>query len=99
MADRYEDNDYPDDDRTLVVSPAGLGAVLPASARRLKGEALEAYAVLMREGLEVAEREQRIQYLLVPAARSLGVSWSLIGAAVGMTSEGARLRYGDQRGD
>jgi hypothetical protein len=90
---RYEEDDYDGDDRVVLRTPEGRAAILPKSAGRLGGDALEVYADLMGVGLQVAELEDRLGQL-VDQARELGVSWSLIGSATGLTGEGARQRYG-----
>jgi hypothetical protein len=91
---RYDEDDFGEEGRVIVRTPEGRAAVLPQSARRLGGEALEAYADLFRVGVQIAQLEDEA-HELVGQARELGVSWALIGAAVGLTSEGARQRYGD----
>lgn len=91
-AARFEQDSFPDDDRVLVRTPAGQATVLPASARRLTGDALEGYADLMKLALEVAQLEAQMSQL-ADELRGYGVSWNLIGHAVGLTGEGARGRY------
>lgn len=92
---RYEQDDFAGEDRTVVLDDLGTATVVPVSARRLRGEPLQVYAELMRLGLSVAELEARARDQLVPAAREAGLSWALIGSALGLTGEGARLRYSD----
>jgi hypothetical protein len=93
---RYEDDDFGDEERVVIRTPEGRAAVLPTSARRLRGDALEAYAELMALGVQVAELEDRMTKL-ADESREYGVSWALIGAAVGLTGAGAQKRY--QRDD
>lgn len=93
-AARFEESDYEGEDVVVVKTPAGQATVLPASARRLSGDALETYADLMKRALQVAELEHEMGRL-ADELRGYGVSWNLIGHAVGLTGEGARGRYGD----
>lgn len=92
---RYEEDDYGDEERVMLRTPEGRPAVLPKSASRLSGAALEGYAALMGLGVKVAQLEDSIGES-VHELRSLGVSWNLIGVAVGLTGEGARQRYGSE---
>ena len=89
---RYEHDDYEGEERVVLRTPEGRPAVLPKSARRLSGDALEVYADLMGLGIQVAQLEDTMGEL-ARDARRLGVSWALIGAAVGLTGPGAQKRY------
>lgn len=91
---RFSQDSYPDEERILMVTPEGQRTVLPASARRLAGEALEVYAELMQTALQVNELEAEMTEM-AHELRGRGVSWALIGHAVGLTGEGARGRYGE----
>ena len=93
-AARFEESAYEGDDFVVVKTPAGQATVLPATARRLSGDALETYADLLKLGLQVGELEGQMGRL-ADELRGYGVSWNLIGHAVGLTGEGARGRYGD----
>ena len=90
---RFEEGSMSDEDFVVVRTPAGQAALLPASARRLSGDALETYADLMKVALQVAQLEGRMAQM-ADELRHYGVSWNLIGNAVGLTGEGARGRYG-----
>lgn len=94
-AARFGDDWMNEEDMTVVKTPGGQATVLPASARRLSGDALEAYADLMKHALEVAAREEFMSSLVLEL-REYGVSWNLVGTAVGLTGEGARQRYGSR---
>lgn len=70
------------------------GMVEPLAVRRMKPEQRTEWLRLVEVGREVAELEERAREE-VAAARRLGVSWSVIGSALGITGEGARRRFGD----
>lgn len=90
---RYLADDFMDEARAIVRSPAtGRAAILPFAARRLKGEALDVFTALQHGGLIISEIEHDLHHM-AHEGRELGLSWSLIGAAVGLTAEGARRRY------
>lgn len=93
-AARFDEDSLPEGDFVVVKTPAGQATLLPASARRLSGDALETYADLMKIALQVGELEDRMARM-ADELREYGVSWNLIGTAVGLTGEGARGRYGD----
>lgn len=84
--------DYDHEDRVIVRTPSGSAAIVPRSIRRLGGESLEIFADLQHAALLIQQTERDIVEL-VPAARAFGVSWSAIGAALGITGEGARTRF------
>lgn len=86
-------HDDSDEEMVVVRTPEGQATMLPLSARRLSGDALETYADVMKKALQVDELEREIARL-VDELRGYGVSWSLVGHAVGLTGEGARTRYG-----
>jgi hypothetical protein len=93
VADRFERTDFTEEDMVVGRTPDGLGFILPTSARRLSGEPLEVFAEMQRRGALLQQLEGELDALAV-TAREVGLSWSLIGAAVGLTAEGARQRYG-----
>lgn len=89
-------DEFADDDRAIVLTPEGRAVFVPVSVqRRLKGEALEVYAEYSRVALEIDKLERELDRL-VPQARAVGLSWALLGSPIGLTGEGARLRYGDR---
>lgn len=69
-------------------------AILPAAARQLDRD----LALHLREigeiATEVWEKQMHLEHFVVEG-RSRGLSWSLIGWATGLTSEGARLKWKD----
>lgn len=87
-------DDFEGDHRHVVVTPGGLAAIVPKSVQRLGGEALEHFAWLQRTRIDLDMLEAKIEQA-IPHARGLGLSWSTIGSALGMTGEGARQRFGD----
>ena len=91
---RYEESDFPDEDLAVVRTQDGHATLLPRSASRLSGEALETYATMMKAGFMLREMEDDVREMVLEA-RQLGVSWALIGSALGLTGEGVRRRYGD----
>jgi hypothetical protein len=93
----YGEDDYPDEDRVVISTPFGA-VVQPVSLRRMSAEARDTYLLLQRVGHQIAHLEQHAATDLVPAARDAGLSWSVIGAALGITGEGARKRY-ERRSD
>lgn len=91
-AARFGDDWMDEGGMSVVKTPSGQATLLPNAARRLSGDALETYADLMKIALEVQAREDRMAQL-ADELRGYGVSWGLIGTAVGLTGEGARQRY------
>jgi hypothetical protein len=67
--------------------------LLPRGARALDGEAREVVRLLSRQAAWMHEVTGYIEEL-VHESRELGVSWSVIGWAVGTTGEAARQRWG-----
>lgn len=84
------DDDFMDEDRSIVMTPAGA-AVLPQSLRNLKGDALEEFVVLQHLATQIQALEEQM-WAEIPLARDLGLSWAAIGAAIGMTGEGVAKR-------
>lgn len=90
---RFQEDDFPDDDAVFLRTSEGA-VVLPASARRLDPEQLGTVRDLQRVGLQIATLEGQAEEL-AREARELGVSWSLIGFALGLTGEATRRRYSE----
>lgn len=88
----HGEDDYPDDDRILKTTN-GRGVLLPSSLRNMTEEHQALYMTALRFGLQLQHLEMHLRDELVPELRSAGVSWSAIGAALGITGEGARKRY------
>lgn len=89
---RYDETDFEDEGFVIGKTPEGRAFMLPKSARRLSGDALEVYAELMAIGVQVSQLEDQMTELSGDL-RKLGVSWALIGSAVGLTGAGAQKRY------
>lgn len=89
---RYDESDFEGEGFVVGKTPEGRAFMLPKSARRLSGDALEVYADLMAIGVQVSQLEDQMTEL-AGDLRQLGVSWSLIGSAVGLTGSGAQKRY------
>jgi hypothetical protein len=70
-----------------------MAGVVPASAGRLAPPALEVVGDLQRLGVQLRALQDQVPEL-VEEARSLGVSWALLGWCLGRTGEAVRLRYG-----
>lgn len=86
------------DGDAVVVSAAGVGpdrraALRPASVARATPAQHDVLHELQALALEIAERQETLR-VIAREARALGVSWGVIGWCVGLTSEGARLKYG-----
>lgn len=97
--DDWEDDpmsaELPEGDSASVVRTAeGRAVILPWAVRNLRGQALEACAVLERIAIQNQEGRER-QGLAVVQAREHGVSWDTIGWMVGTTGDAARKRYSD----
>ena len=73
-------------------SPQGEALVLPRSAGRLDGERFAMLRDLQRHGHELRSLESHVDSL-AEACHAEGISWSLIGFAIGLTGEAARQRY------
>lgn len=71
-----------------------MAGLVPASAGRLSAAALEPLSDLQRLGTEIRALQDQVPDL-VREARSLGVSWDLLGWALGRTGEAVRRRYAD----
>lgn len=95
---RYLADDFMPEGFAVVRGDTGRAAFLPFAARRLKGEALDVFTTMQRGGIIISEIEHDLHHM-AHEARELGLSWSLIGAAVGLTGEGARRRYGPNPDD
>lgn len=79
-------------DGASVSAPGGRGLVAPRSVRHLT----DAQRAPVTDLVRVAEQWEHLHRHAVEAvteARSRGVSWAVIGWALGLTGEGARLRY------
>jgi hypothetical protein len=93
---RYDESDFEGEGFVVGKTPEGRSYMLPKSARRLSGDALEVYADLLAIGVKVSQLEDEMTELATDLRR-LGVSWALIGSAVGLTGSGAQKRYsGDE---
>lgn len=87
----FEDDDFMDEDRSVLQTKWGA-AVVPNSMKNMRGDALETYVDLQQLARQLAELEAVIWTEAIPAARQIGLSWSVIGAAVGMTGMGVAKR-------
>ena len=90
MVARFDEDDYPGEDRDVVVGPSGP-TVLPRAASRLPGESRELLALIQSRALEVAALEAELSELTA-IGREQGISWSLLGVAQGLTGEALRRR-------
>lgn len=91
------EDDFEHEDRAVVTTKWGP-AVMPASVKNLRGEALETFVELQQTQVEIQRLEEAVWTAGVPLARELGLSWSVIGAALGMTGVGAAKRYSRESG-
>lgn len=91
---RYLEDDFSDDPVSLYRSPDGTAVLLPRSARRLDEDQTLTLRELQSLGSQIAILEQQ-SHEVAREARDAGISWSLIGWALGLTGEAARLRYSD----
>lgn len=83
-----------DDDVLVAVSTSGAAYLLPSSTRRLPVATRRLLHELADLGGQIRHLEDHIEQR-VPALRRAGASWAQIGAAIGMTGEGARSAYRD----
>lgn len=90
MVARFDEDDYPGQDRDVVVGPSGA-TVLPRAASRLPPESRELLGLIQSTAFEVLQLEGRLSEL-TDIGREQGVSWSLLGAAQGLTGEALRRR-------
>ena len=90
MVARFDEDDFPGEDRELVVGPSGP-SVLPRAASRLSPESRELLALIQRRALALVELEGELAGL-TDVGREQGISWSLLGAAQGLTGEALRRR-------
>lgn len=72
-------------------------AVVPRSIRHLSRLQREPFSDLQKIGQQLEHLENHAVEL-VKECRRLGVSWAAIGWTLGLTGEGARLRYGAEAG-
>ena len=87
MVARFEEDDFPGEDRDVVIS-AGQASVLPRAASRLPRDLL---ALIQRRSLALVELEGELAGL-TDMGREQGISWSILGAAQGLTGEALRRR-------
>jgi hypothetical protein len=88
------ETDFDQDQVVLGRDPeTGAAYVLPNTVRRMPEDARASVMAVLRTGSEVQQLLERLDEL-VDQAREHGASWSVIGWAVGMSGEGARLRWG-----
>lgn len=83
------DTDYDGDDVVITCD----ATIVPASLRRLSQVDRETTTLIMLRAREIMEAQDALA-TLVEEAREDGISWGAIGWSLGMTGEGARLRYG-----
>jgi len=88
--------DGPDEGDGIAVhlDSDGLAYLLPSSVRRLPVATRRLLHDLAQIGAQVRHLEDHAEQL-VPQLRHGGSSWAQIGAALGITGEGARSRYAD----
>lgn len=90
MVARYDEDDFPDEDRVVEIHE-GHAYALPKSAMRLDSDSRHLLGAIQRRSLAVAELEAEIAEL-TSVGREAGISWSLLGAAQGLTGEALRRR-------
>jgi len=90
MVARFDEDDYPGEDRDVVVDANGA-SVLPRAASRLPEESRALLALIQRRALALVELEGELGDL-TDQGREQGISWSLLGAAQGLTGEALRRR-------
>lgn len=71
--------------------------VVPRSIKNMSRLQREPFADLQRVGDQLEQLENQARELAEECRRA-GVSWSAVGFALGITGEGARLRYGADLG-
>jgi len=76
--------------RMRSADPSGLDHLDPATSKSRDAASFRR-VVRARKALDEAERELR---QAVDAAREAGDSWTVIGAALNMSRQGAQQRYG-----
>jgi len=90
MVARFEEDDYPGQDREVVVD-GDTAYVLPRAARRLSPDSRQLLGEVQAIALEVSQLEAQLAHL-TDIGREQGISWSLLGAAQGLTGEALRRR-------
>lgn len=80
----------------IVYADADGTIIEPQAVRRLGPEARSQYRHLSQLSREREGIENEIRALVL-GMRSHGISWSVIGLAIGTTGEAARKRYGLDR--
>jgi len=93
MVARFEEDDFPGEDRDVVVS-GSTSYVLPRSASRLPDKSRELLGVIQSRAFEVLQLEAELSELTA-IGRQQGISWSLLGAAQGLTGEALRRRFAE----
>jgi len=90
MVARFDEDDFPGEDRDVVLGPTGA-TVLPRAASRLPAESRELLALIQARALALVELEGELAGL-TDVGREQGISWSILGAAQGLTGEALRRR-------
>lgn len=83
-----------DQDQVEIGKQDGRAYVLPSSMRRMHPDARNVVMDVLKKSHEIQEQLEQLGELVDEAREDHGVSWAVIGWAVGMTGEGARLRWG-----
>ena len=89
--------DYLEDDFDVRVSPAGRAYVIPQRARRLEGDQAEVFAVMFATASLVYDLRQDLDHWALEA-RKVGLPWSMISLATGLSPEGCKKRWSPGRG-
>lgn len=93
-------NDELEENEKIALFKAnGRSGFMPASMmRQLDSERLQIVADIQDTIGEIHERQQRVAQL-VREARDSNMAWSAIGWSTGLTSEGARLKWGNRESE
>ena len=89
-----EETDFDGEDVAVMRDDEGRASIVPRSMRKLPAELRAEVRSLIEAAAAVYESQAAVDEH-VADLRQAGVSWSLIGWAVGTTGEAARQRWGD----
>jgi hypothetical protein len=84
--------DGEDDEVTIQLGPGGGAYFTPRALRNLRGPQAEGVEQLQRAARDLFDAHKRLDEL-VPACRSLGLSWDSIGWCIGLTGATVRQRF------
>lgn len=92
----YGETDFDGEGVCVMRYEEGRAAVVPVSVRRLDPEGRQAVRRVQETAARIHELQDELERLVLEGREEFGLSWNVVGWAIGTTGENARRRWGQE---